>query len=331
MANDPEVLSNTAYCGGALVSPTQILTAGHCAGSTDDTFDVRLGAQTLDGGEQQKVDVDRVVRHPEYRLLPSSHGDQPPNMTVTSDYAVIFLKHPVDNIKPVDISRDLPVNGSDVLALGHGLSSEESDHSDNELSNIPLSFTAYGEKCENTINGYTVDPTSICGYKRDAAENDRESRGICSGDSGGPLITGNKNDPRMVGIVSATTTGKDKRCQDDTHPALFSNPVEARDWVLHDSGQAPSADKKVRFTADRTPGRTHRLQCSTDLKPGETAHVEYYEDLGGEGVAFNPVGNADSFEPLEVDDAEGNSFSCNITVSNPSGAVEYTSSAESSH
>lgn len=110
--------SGFPYCGGSLVAPDVVLTAGHCL-TSDDALSVVVNGYDLyssDGPLQFERDVDYSIRHPDFN-------------SATYDYDALLLKlsSPVTDIQLVSINFDdtNPQTGDDLTVMGLGNKEED--------------------------------------------------------------------------------------------------------------------------------------------------------------------------------------------------------------
>ncbi|CAO1367849.1 unnamed protein product [Diamesa hyperborea] len=188
-------------CGGSIINPMWILSAGHCITLTPrepvvDTFKIIAGQHDLstDSGNEQVRDVVAWAIHENYT------GDVGPN-----DIAVLRLDTPlifiVGIVEPVNLPQAGRVPVGDVTLFGWGSISEtETAEIPNILQTvvkdiIPINICR--EILEVTFPNAPLSTTNIC-------TGPLQSRiTACSGDSGGPIVQGVQNENlEIVGVAS---------------------------------------------------------------------------------------------------------------------------------
>ncbi|KAG3196907.1 hypothetical protein PC129_g24616 [Phytophthora cactorum] len=178
------------FCGGTLIAPQYILTAGHCLEVRMYDVYVSLGSKHPSGGGSQKTEMIRAVeayRHPLYRM--SS------DFTVTHDVALLKL----ETSSKLQSARLAAAHGSDnepsVMATVLGWGIVDNVTYGDTLRSVDVEIIA-NKKCAKMYadarDNSTVDDLVICA----GHGNGKDS---CSGVPGGPLLV---NDV-VVGVMSA--------------------------------------------------------------------------------------------------------------------------------
>jgi V8-like Glu-specific endopeptidase len=200
-------------CTGTLIHPRVILTGGHCVlkntGSIRFNFQKNPGALRIYGGEDisvwngvQPIEYPRVqkaVPHPEWKG--SLHS---------ADLALLLLEDSIDASEalPFALRQAEASVGEEAFLVGYGRIRADDNTSDGRpheaAAEIVSISTRFGE------GPYTVIKTG----KTDAA--------TCSGDSGGPLFTRQKDEWVVTGVASMSD------CVSDN---LNVNLENHRDWL----------------------------------------------------------------------------------------------------
>ena len=172
-----------AVCTGTLVTPTAVLTAGHCP---IDRVWVRQGTRVRSLGWTDHVGVQASARHPGYTAEGGHY-----------DIALIRLDHPLDGIAPVVLS-ETPLSSADVGAtvrhVGFGTTGDDWRY--------VKQIGSGGIKREVSYPITKVDDFFLW--------SGAPGKQTCLFDSGGPALRMVNGVERLIGIVS---TGDD--CHSD--------------------------------------------------------------------------------------------------------------------
>ena len=178
-------LDGSQFCGGTLIAPTKVLTAGHCVTNAGDVSALRVV-----GGRTHVDGTGGTVRKIASYRLDSRYGSP----GYAYDAAVLTLNRPMPyETIPVAGPKDgeLVADGRTATVVGWGRTGPGEDGTRLKQAKLVLSPVA---DCQPYTDPDTDPAAMLCGMPRPGTTDS-----ICPGDSGGPLVSGGK----VVGIVSS--------------------------------------------------------------------------------------------------------------------------------
>jgi secreted trypsin-like serine protease len=186
------------HCGGSVIAPTKVLTAGHCvAGFNLANFQVITGRPNLrDQVTGQVIGVSSGRVHPDFEQT-GLHDVAVLNLAQPTSAPPIALATPQQNAAATGAGTRLRV-------AGYGATNPFGIH----LSPFLKQTSEIVRTDRRCMKAYTSDlyaPDSmICalGSKRKKAGRFKIHTSACSGDSGGPLVADTPTGPLEVGTVS---------------------------------------------------------------------------------------------------------------------------------
>lgn len=230
-------------CSGSLISPTKLLTAGHCADTAEGAASARVYFQQDAGAHfDPATGIDPVTGYPEYCApgtlgtlcatsdelynygfanfagFPNTHDaglvilDQPIAMP---EYGVLATAGTLDNLGTARGQHDTVFTVS-----GYGLTYRTNANS--PLPNISFRSRLMAQSTLVNLNSANND-----GYNLQTQGNGDDRGGTCSGDSGGPVFLGG---PDSNVIVAVTSFGLNALCR-GTDFGYRTDRAEVLTWI----------------------------------------------------------------------------------------------------
>jgi secreted trypsin-like serine protease len=172
-------------CGGTLIAPKVVLTAGHCVKGTgrDKSIEVTAGVTDLKSPEKITARSVKVIRAADFEG--ETKGD---------DWAVVKLDQKLD-LPTLELVGETMPDGPYTI-MGWGLTSEYGEKQQRRLryATVPVIADDVCAKAYEKADVDLVEDESICAG--------RKGVDTCQGDSGGPMVAQADGAWVQVGIVS---------------------------------------------------------------------------------------------------------------------------------
>jgi hypothetical protein len=293
IAQAPYVVSVNDNCTGTLISPTRILTAGHCLdGASAGDARILVGVDGHLASDAQRAAAAVPVRgyavDPKFKeSFPFSHNS-PVNAIAINDVGLILLKKPITTIAPVRVAgaadAALEAAGTSPSIIGYGDTAPVVFP--NPVATLPLqqgAMTVIGPGACADAYPKAIQPSMLC--TEDLAHQAPPFVQACAGDSGGPIVEATPSGPVQIGITSWGPEVMNGACGQLHLPNVsmrassFSSFINDPKPVIEPFTLRPGSSGLPRAAAGATiVGATqvgHTVTCKTPKLGGDPATLSY--------------------------------------------------------
>lgn len=215
-------------CGGAVIAPTRVLTAAHCALVPASGLTVVAGRPRLaDSGNGELIGVSAASIHPDF----ATSGRH--------DLAVLTLSRPT-TVAPVElasVAEDAASTapGARLRVAGWGARTPFGRRRAKVLQKT-IETARVPDRCARAYRPFFAAQSMICTLGRNIPRTPFH-KSACVGDSGGPLVADLPAGPRLVGVVSfGGGFGPFPLCGFRKLPSVYARVSDGLDFIRANLG-----------------------------------------------------------------------------------------------
>jgi len=219
---------NLYQCGGSLIAPGVILTAGHCAEkfrSQPGKLKVRCGEWDTQNQTEPRAHQDRTVQtldiHPDFN-----------DRNLANDWALLYTTEPFELQEHIDTvclpDPEEQFDGQNCFATGWGKDQfGAAGEYQVVLKEIDLPVVNH-QQCQDSLRRtrlgrrFQLDDSFICA-------GGIAGKDTCKGDGGSPLVCQSKGDPFT--FVQAGVVAWGIGCGEDATPGVYASVSKAVCWI----------------------------------------------------------------------------------------------------
>jgi secreted trypsin-like serine protease len=198
--------SGQLFCAGALIAPSWVVTAAHCAfGKTPAAISMRVGTNDSGRGGEVAQPAEIVVN-------PAFNTQSP-----AGDIALLRLTAPVKAAPIAPAASAAPGTATRILGWGQTCPKVGCGQVPAALQQLDTHLVE-GTKCTSVFDG----TSELC------TDNPGGKAGACFGDSGGPQVVRDGDHWLLVGVTSRPGNN-DPECA--TAPSVYTSVVAYAPWI----------------------------------------------------------------------------------------------------